>query len=691
MSTKRVCLMFCAGDRKVLRSGLLGLLAGVLLLALCPHANAAGSASVSDVAGGSGFDSLVARGAALGGIAVLSGPSLQPETVTNPFPASGAVNVSVNVTLSWVNGGGATGYRVRFGTTPAPLQVVSLQTESTYSPGTLQFSTTYFWRIDAVDGGTPTDRVGPLWSFTTLAQGVPGANSVTSVDASDGTFSDRIRVSWNDVTTATYRVSRSVLPLGVKTVVRDWAPATTFDDLDVPPGHVVPGQTYYYWVQWSFDRGVSDVSGFSPSDAGYRGTEAQQTYQVTTKNCRVALDPSGRMLVTSTDTVYGCTVKVSRFAGRQLPLIAQAPAAAMPPVFFIRSSLHPGADVTGNVGRFSTQLPMKVLVVHGELRSLTGYVERVSAQGVGRVAMSFVQDASLTAAPDGPYAFIESLPSANGTLQRASVSLAGLTLVKFSLPNQEVTSVKVMAKKGRGVGLKRFVSGGNTGVVGLGDETFDAGSLGTLSVQSGSLLSQTVVTHKALRPTTISTRGFVFTAFSTTGTQTVQVHRGDILPSRITSVSPLLNVMARGGDIAPLVLETSSAIGTLGANFNALRSGGGVFFYGGALGTTATQMLVMSGENNGFQVSADMRQVFGAAGVNGTFYAGVALSTGTLVPNYVGNIGSIKTAPVQAGMIVAPEIKGLATVRDGTQLRLELAVQGNAPTFVVYDPALPKP
>jgi hypothetical protein len=667
--------MFCAWNPPGFRSWLFALLAGVALLTLCARGQAA-EATAGD------FDSLVAHGAALGGVPVLSGPSLQPETVINPFPANGATNVPVDVILSWVNNGGATGYRVFFGTTLVPPPVGAVQAESVYSPGTLQFSTTYHWRINAVDG-TGVDAVGPVWSFRT---GVPGVATITSLDATDGIFTDRVRVSWTQVTSATaYRVSRALLPLGPKTVVRDWAPAATFDDLNV-----VPGETYYYWAQSSTDGGVTNVSAYSPMDAGFSNPNGQQTYKVTTKNCHVDLDLSGRMLVTSTDTVYGCSVKVTRFGGQAVPPLATGPTTMTAPVFFIRSTVHPGAVITGNVAQFITQLPMKSLTVSGDLRSLSGYVERVSAQGVGRVAMSVVQDPALIDAHNGPYVFIES-PVNAVTQMRASVALAGLTLVKFSLPNQEVTSVKVLAKKGHGPALKRFVSGGNVGVAGLGDETFDAGALGKLSVQSGSLLSQTVVTHRALRPTTISTRGFVFTAVSTTGTQTLQVHRGDILPTRITSVSPLLNVTARGGNILPPLLETSSAIGTLAANSNVLRLGGGAFFYGGALGTTTTQIVVMSGENNVFQVSADMGNVFGATGVNGSFFAGVKPSTGTLVANYAGNIGSIKTAPLQAGATSAPVIAGFATVQDGTQLRAALAGQGNAPAFVVFDLAAPKP
>jgi hypothetical protein len=57
-------------------------------------------------------------------------------------------------------------YDVYFGTTAPPPLVSSNQPATTYNPGTLNPSTTYYWRIVARDSLEATTS-GPTWSFTT--------------------------------------------------------------------------------------------------------------------------------------------------------------------------------------------------------------------------------------------------------------------------------------------------------------------------------------------------------------------------------------------------------------------------------------------------------------------------------------------------------------------------------------------
>ncbi len=98
--------------------------------------------------------------------APLSGPPVPPEQATNPDPADGATDVSVNADLSWTAGSGATSHDVYFGQTTSP-PFIQNQAGTTYDPGTLSEVTTYYWRIDEVGpGGTTT---GNVWSFTTAA------------------------------------------------------------------------------------------------------------------------------------------------------------------------------------------------------------------------------------------------------------------------------------------------------------------------------------------------------------------------------------------------------------------------------------------------------------------------------------------------------------------------------------------
>lgn len=112
-----------------------------------------------------------------------------PEPASNPSPGNGAVSVDRDANLSWTAGVRATSHDVYFGTSNPPA-VVQNQAASTYDPGTMTLSTTYYWRIDEVNiDGTTT---GPVWSFTVeaptppaKAQLVSPANGATgvSVDA----------------------------------------------------------------------------------------------------------------------------------------------------------------------------------------------------------------------------------------------------------------------------------------------------------------------------------------------------------------------------------------------------------------------------------------------------------------------------------------------------------------------------
>lgn len=91
-------------------------------------------------------------------------PPTPPGQATNPNPNDTATDVDVDADLSWTAGTGATSHDVYFGTaSPGDFQIT--KTGATYEPGTMAYSTLYYWRIDEVnDVGTTT---GVVWSFTT--------------------------------------------------------------------------------------------------------------------------------------------------------------------------------------------------------------------------------------------------------------------------------------------------------------------------------------------------------------------------------------------------------------------------------------------------------------------------------------------------------------------------------------------
>jgi hypothetical protein len=123
-----------------------------------------------------------------------------PGAASSPTPANGATGISITPTLSWTAGSGATSGDVYFGTSSTPPSIGN-QTGTTYAPGTLAYSTTYYWRIDEKNsGGTTT---GTVWSFTTIPQPPPGAASNPS--PSNGAINVNLTqdLSWSPGTGAT--------------------------------------------------------------------------------------------------------------------------------------------------------------------------------------------------------------------------------------------------------------------------------------------------------------------------------------------------------------------------------------------------------------------------------------------------------------------------------------------------------
>ncbi|MGA2093762.1 MAG: hypothetical protein ABSH16_10205, partial [Sedimentisphaerales bacterium] len=96
-----------------------------------------------------------------------------PYAASNPNPANAATDISLTQDLTWTAGNYATSHDVYFGTASTP-PFIANQAGTSYAPGTLSTSTTYYWRIDEKNaGGTTT---GNLWSFTTVPP-APGTAS----------------------------------------------------------------------------------------------------------------------------------------------------------------------------------------------------------------------------------------------------------------------------------------------------------------------------------------------------------------------------------------------------------------------------------------------------------------------------------------------------------------------------------
>ncbi|MHC4620917.1 MAG: hypothetical protein ACYTEQ_24485 [Planctomycetota bacterium] len=186
-----------------------------------------------------------------------------PGQASNPSPANSATGVSIDADLSWTAGSGSTSSDVYFGTdsTPDAGEFQGNQTATTYEPGTMSYSTTYYWRIDEINAqGTTT---GNVWSFTTEAAPQPPGQASNPNPADSATdVSITADLSWTAGSNATshdvyFGTSSPGTFQGSQT-------ATSYD-----PGTMAESTTYYWRIDeinavgtttgavWSFTTGTA--------------------------------------------------------------------------------------------------------------------------------------------------------------------------------------------------------------------------------------------------------------------------------------------------------------------------------------------------------------------------------------------------------------------------------------------------
>jgi len=95
---------------------------------------------------------------------------IRPSEPSDPSPAQGAINIIVFDSLSWFCTHPENDdllYNIYFGDTIDPPLIATNYSLNTWVLETLNFNTTYYWKVVAIDeAGYPT--VGPVWNFTTI-------------------------------------------------------------------------------------------------------------------------------------------------------------------------------------------------------------------------------------------------------------------------------------------------------------------------------------------------------------------------------------------------------------------------------------------------------------------------------------------------------------------------------------------
>jgi hypothetical protein len=121
-----------------------------------------------------------------------------PDAPTNPSPANNQT-VAINAVLSWEASdpdGDAVTFDVYFGGAADPPLVESNHNDTTYDPGTLDFSKTYRWRI-VVKDDSDSSASGPVWSFATVNNQPPSVFDPSPADDSINQNASGIQLLWD--------------------------------------------------------------------------------------------------------------------------------------------------------------------------------------------------------------------------------------------------------------------------------------------------------------------------------------------------------------------------------------------------------------------------------------------------------------------------------------------------------------
>jgi len=184
-----------------------------------------------------------------------------PPTPTNVSASDGTYLDRVEVT--WTASSGATSYTVYRATSlsrRARKTALATISETSFNDTTATPKITYYYYVKASNTYGTSNFSSYDAGYRSDGSPPPPAN----VSASDGTYPDRVEVTWAPSSGATsYTVYRaaSLTRWAAKTSLGTTS-GTSFNDTTA-----TPGTTYYYWVKASNTYGTSDFSSY---DAGYR-------------------------------------------------------------------------------------------------------------------------------------------------------------------------------------------------------------------------------------------------------------------------------------------------------------------------------------------------------------------------------------------------------------------------------------
>jgi len=171
-----------------------------------------------------------------------------------------ATTYADRVVLSWTGSAGATSYKIYRNTSCNALTAVQIGAApaSPYSDYTATPGRPYYYWVKASNAAGDSPFSNPVIGYRAVRPTSP-----RNLSATDGTYTDRVVLSWTGSAGATsYKVYRNTSCNGATAVQIGTASTPTYSD-----SSGAQGMPYYYWVKAS---NVAGDSAFSNVDTGYR-------------------------------------------------------------------------------------------------------------------------------------------------------------------------------------------------------------------------------------------------------------------------------------------------------------------------------------------------------------------------------------------------------------------------------------
>ncbi|MCK4358753.1 MAG: fibrobacter succinogenes major paralogous domain-containing protein [Candidatus Cloacimonetes bacterium] len=197
----------------------------------------------------------------------------KPDEPSTPSPADNSIDISINQTLNWSCSDpddDSLTYDVYFGESTDPPIVNDGQSSTSYDPGTLNETTTYFWKIVAHDDHS-NSTIGDIWEFTTTSG---GTSTVTDID---GNIYQIIKIGDQWWLAENLRVThyRNGDPIPEVTDNSAWVGLTTgaYCNYDNDDGYVSTYGHLYNWYAVDDSRGIAPDGWHVPTDDEWKELE----------------------------------------------------------------------------------------------------------------------------------------------------------------------------------------------------------------------------------------------------------------------------------------------------------------------------------------------------------------------------------------------------------------------------------